>query len=164
MDTHGRVRRRRMLAATLLLTAVAVPAATADAKIKVSVLGWSTQAGATAAQVKNKQTITTCLDTGTGQRSLRVIFRGKGIAKNTKVGVGVWGGSPSAGFATEPTDAEVIKNAFKWPVGAKRSSTQPYGFSFAKGPFGPQDINGAWQAKIIVKKKVVVRGSVTVAC
>ena len=79
---------------------------------------------------------------GNGQRSLYVIYRGRGIVRRTKVGVGLWGGSPRAGFTTEPADAEVIAGAFRWPVAEKKTLIQPYGYSFAKGPFGPQDING----------------------
>jgi hypothetical protein len=155
--------RQCTIAAALLAAALLAPAA-AEAKIKVSVLGWTTQGGSYSPQVANDKTIDTCLDMGNGQRSLYVIYKGKGIPKNVKVGVGVWGGPPNAGFATEPTDADVIKNAFKWPVGEKKSLTQRYGFSFAKGPFGPQQINGTWNAKIIIKKKVVARATITVAC
>lgn len=151
------------IAAGLLAAGLLGPGA-AEAKIKVTVLGWTTQGGSTSPQVKNNATIDNCLDTGNGQRSLYVIYKGKGIKKNIKVGVGVWGGPPNAGFATEPTDADVSKNAFKWPVNEKKSLIQPYGYSFAKGPFGPQQINGVWNAKIIIKKKVVARGKVTVAC
>lgn len=165
MTTHGRsLRRRGTLAAALLTGTLVIPVTGAQAKVRVSVLGWTTQGGSTSPQVKNNATIEQCLDAGNGQRSLRVVFRGRGIAKRTKVGVGVWGGPPNAGFAAEPTDAEVIKNAFRWPVGETKTSIQPYGFSFAKGPFGPQQINGEWRVKIIVKQKVVARGKVTVAC
>ena len=152
------------LAATVLTAAALGPAAAAEAKIKVSVLGWTTQAGSSSPQVKSAETIKTCLDMGNGQRTLRVVYKGKGIKKNIKVGVGVWGGPPNAGFATEPTNADVMKAAFKWPVGEKKSLVQGYGFSFAKGPFGPQVINGVWNAKVVIKQKVVARGTVTVAC
>ena len=81
-----------------------------------------------------------------------------------KVGAGVWGGLPNAGFTTEPTNAEVMKGASKWPVNEKKSFTTRYGFSFAKGPFGPQQIDGVWNAKIVIKSKVVARGKVTVSC
>lgn len=164
MTTLRRARRHVALAAALLAAALVVPAATAQAKVRVSVLGWSTAPAASSPQVKNNGTIDECLDAGNGQRSIRVIFRGRGIAKRTKVGVGVWGGPPSAGFAAEPTDADVVKTAFRWPVGEKKTSIQPYGYSFAKGPFGPQQINGEWRVKITVKQKVVVRGKVTVSC
>jgi len=152
--------------ATLAAAAVALAftAAPADAKRSVKILGWSTQPIGTTPQVKDGGKIRQCMDTGNGQRSLYVIFRGKGIAKKTRVGAAVWGGPPQAGSSAEPADADVAKNAFKWPVGSKKSYTTRYGFSFAKGPFGPQDINGAWNAKILVKGKVVRRGSVTVAC
>jgi hypothetical protein len=155
---------RRWGTAVLAIAALAIPVATADAKPKVKVLGWTTQAGANAPQVKNKETIDTCLDDGYGQRTLHAVFTGKKIAKNTKVGVGVWGGPSTAGFSTEPSDADVMKSAFKWPVGPKESSVQSYGFSFAVGPFGPQDINGEWHVKILIKKKQVAKGQVTVAC
>ena len=153
----------------LLITAVTVagtalvPAA-ADAKQTVTIVGWTTAPIGDTPQVKNKKTIEQCLDTGNGQRSLYVIYRGKGIDKNRKVGAAVWGGPPNAGFTAEPSTADVTKAAFKWPVGPKRSFTTRYGFSFAKGPFGPQDINGVWNAKIVIKGKVVARATVTVAC
>jgi hypothetical protein len=156
---------RWIMAAVLAPAAVlAGPVAAAPAKIKVSVLGWTTQAGSTTPQVKNNATIDNCLDMGNGQRSLYVIYKGKGIKKNIKVGVGVWGGPPNAGFNTEPTDADVMKSAFKWPVNEKKSFTSRYGYSFAVGPFGPQQITGVWNAKILIKQKVVARGKVTVAC
>jgi hypothetical protein len=154
--------RQCSIAAALLAAALLAPAA-ADAKIKVSVLGWTTQALGTSPQVTNDKTIDTCMDMGNGQRSLYVVYKGKGIKKNIKVGVGVWGGPPSAGSAAEPTTAD-MKSAFKWPVNEKKSFTTRYGFSFAKGPFGPQQINGVWNAKIVIKSKVVARGKVTVAC
>lgn len=154
---------RRLVVPVLAAALLLVPAA-AHAKVRVSVLGWTTQAAGSTPQVKDKGTIDTCLDMGNGQRSLYVIYRGRGIARRTKVGVGVWGGPERTGFAAEPADADVIASAFRWPVAEKKTLIQPYGYSFAKGPFGPQQITGVWQAKIIVSKKVVARGSVTVAC
>jgi hypothetical protein len=154
----------RLMAAAVLGAGLLGPVAGAEAKVKVTVLGWTTQAGSTTPQVKNNGTIDTCLDMGNGQRSLYVVYKGKGIKKNIKVGVGVWGGPPNAGFQTEPTDADVMKLAFKWPVNEKKSFTSRYGYSFAVGPFGPQQITGVWNAKILIKKKVVARGKVTVAC
>jgi hypothetical protein len=143
---------------------LAFAAAPADAKVSVKIVGWTTQPASDTPQVKNGGTIRQCLDTGNGQRSLYVIYRGKGIAKKTRVGAAVWGGPPQAGSSAEPANADVAKAAFKWPVGSRKSYTTRYGFSFAKGPFGPQDINGAWNAKVLVKGKVARRGSVTVAC
>ncbi len=154
---------RRAAAWMLAVIALAIPA-TADAKPKLKVLGWTTQAGASAPQVRNKQTINQCLDMGTGQRTLDVIFGGKGIKKDTKVGVGVWGGPPAAGFSEEPTTASIKQNAFPWPVGPTENFQTAYGFSFAAGPFGPINIDGAWHAKILVKGKQVAKGRVTVAC
>ena len=156
--------RRLMLATTLVAVGVLAPVAGAEAKIKVSVLGWTTQALGTSPQAKNDATIDTCLDTGNGQRSLYVVYKGKGVKKGIKVGVGVWGGPPNAGFEAEPSNADVMKTASKWPVNEKKSFTTRYGFSFAKGPFGPQQINGVWNAKIVIKQKVVARGKVTIAC
>ncbi len=156
--------RMRCLAATVFAALLLGPAAGAQAKVKVTILGWTTQAGATSPQVKNGATITNCLDMGNGQRSLYVIYKGKGIKKQIKVGAGVWGGPPNAGFTTEPTNAEVMKGASKWPVNEKKSFTTRWGFSFAKGPFGPQQIDGVWNAKVVIKSKVVARGKVTVAC
>ena len=155
---------RIALAATLLAGALVLPATAAQAKVRVSILGWSTAPAASTPQVKSNGTIDQCLDAGNGQRSIRAIFRGRGIAKRTKVGVGLWGGPPSAGFAAEPTDADVLKTAFRWPVGETKTSIQPYGYSFAQGPLGPIRINGEGQVKILVKQKVVARGKVTIAC
>ena len=160
-----RIAHRTTAAASLVAAGLLLgPIAGAEAKIKVSVLGWTTQAGSTTPQVKNGKTIDNCLDMGNGQRSLYVIYKGKGIKKNIKVGVGVWGGPPNAGFTTEPTDGDVMKSAFKWPVNEKKSFVSQYGYSFAQGPFGPQQINGVWNAKILIKKKVVATGKVTIAC
>lgn len=154
---------KRFAAGMLAIAALAVPA-TADAKPQVKVLGWTTQAGSNSPQVRNKKTITQCLDMGTGQRTLHAVFSGKKISKNTKVGIGIWGGPPNAGFSEEPSDADVKKTAFKWPVDANESYAASYGFSFAAGPFGPINIDGDWHAKILVKGKQVAKGSVTVAC
>ncbi len=132
--------------------------------MSVGITGWSTAPLGTTPQVKNGKTIDNCLDTGNGQRSLYAIVKGKGIPKKTKVAIAVWGGPPNAGMTAEPADAEVAKTAFKWPVATKKSYTTQYGFSFANGPFGPQDINGLWNVKVLVKGKVVRRGNVTVAC
>jgi hypothetical protein len=164
MTISAVARRRLVPVAVLLAGALLLPPAAAQAKVRVSILGWTTQAASSSPQVRDGKTISSCLDMGNGQRSLYVIYRGRGIVRRTKVGVGLWGGSPRAGFTAEPPDAEVMANAFRWPVNEKKTLIRPYGYSFAKGPFGPQDISGQWQAKVIVGKKVVARGSVTVAC
>lgn len=155
---------RRWGPVLLAIAALAGPAAAAEAKPKVKVLGWTTQAGSSAPQVRNKRTIDQCLDSGLGQRTLHAIVTGKKIAKGTKVGIGIWGGPPSAGFSEEPTDAEVKKAAFKWPVDSSESYSTSYGFSFASGPFGPINIDGEWHAKVLLKGKQVAKGEVTVAC
>lgn len=152
--------RSALIAAALLVLA----AAPAEAKRSIKILGWTTQPVSTSPQAKNGGTIRQCLDTGNGQRSLYMIYRGKGIAKKTRVAAAVWGGPPQAGMTQEPANADVAKTSYKWPVGSKKSYTTTWGFSFAKGPFGPQDINGAWNAKVLVKGKVARRGNVTVAC
>lgn len=146
------------------LAAVGVAAPAAEAKVTMTVLGWTTAPIGDTPEVKNRKTITVCNDTGNGQRGLRVVYRGKGITKSTKVGIGLWGGPRNAGMSEEPSTATVMKSAFRWPVPPSKSFTQGYGFSFAKGPFGPIDINGEWNAKIVIKSKVVARGTVTVAC
>jgi hypothetical protein len=148
----------------LAIAALAIPATAAEAKPKVKVLGWTTQAGASAPQVRNKETIDQCLDMGTGQRTLNAIVTGKKIDKGTKVGIGIWGGPVNAGFSEEPSDATVKKSAFKWPVDSTEAYSTSYGFSFAAGPFGPINIDGEWHAKVLVKGKQVAKGSVTVAC
>jgi hypothetical protein len=158
------MRSRGTAAAVLAIVALAIPVAGADAKPQVKVLGWTTQAGSNSPQVRNKQTINQCLDMGTGQRTLDVVFSGKKIAKGTKVGVGVWGGPVNAGYSAEPTDADVKHNAFKWPVDETESYAATYGYSFAVGPFGPINIDGDWHAKILVKGKQVAKGLVTIAC
>lgn len=154
---------KRFAAGMLAVAVLAIPA-TADAKPKVKVLGWTTQAGSSAPQVRNKKTITQCLDMGTGQRTLNAIVTGKGISKGTKVGIGIWGGPVNAGFSEEPSDADVKKSGFKWPVDSTEGYSTSYGFSFAAGPFGPINIDGAWHAKVLVKGKQVAKGQVTVAC
>jgi len=155
---------RRYAAGTLAIAALLLSAATADAKPQMKVLGWTTQAGSNAPQVRNKQTINQCLDMGTGQRTLDVVFAGKKIKKGTKVGIGVWGGPPAAGFSEKPSDADIKHNAFPWPVDSFDSYGSAYGFSFAAGPFGPINIDGVWHARILVKGKQVAKGQVTVAC
>lgn len=157
---------RRRGTALLAIAALAIlgTASAAEAKPKVKVLGWTTQAGSSAPQVRNKQTINQCLDMSTGQRTLHAIVTGKKIAKGTKVGIGIWGGPPNAGFSAEPSDADVKRSAFKWPVGPTEAYSTSYGFSFAAGPFGPINIDGEWQAKVLVKGKQVAKGRVTVAC
>jgi hypothetical protein len=155
----------RAAVAAALVSLVLVPAA--DAKVSIGITGWTTQAIGTTPQVKNNKTIDQCFDTGNGQRSLFAIFKGKGISKGTKVSVAVWGGPPNGFMANEPADADVVKDkvaTFKWPVTTKKSYTSRYGFSFAKGPFGPENINGVWNVKVLVKGKVARRGKVTVAC
>lgn len=164
MTTSRRLPRTPIAVAASLLALACAPAGVAQAKVRVSVLGWTTAPIGTTPQVKNGGTIDQCLDMGNGQRSLYVIYRGRGIAKRTKVGVAIWGGPSRTGFTTEPTDADVIKGAFRWPASEKKTLIQQWGYSFAKGPFGPQQIDGAWQAKVLVKGKVVARGTVTVAC
>lgn len=73
------MRMTRPTLATALIAGAALlalgPSAAAQAKVKVTILGWSTQAAATTPQVKNNATITNCLDIGNGQRSLYVIHR-----------------------------------------------------------------------------------------
>lgn len=153
-----------VLAVAVLVVGLLGSAAGAQAKVKVTVLGWTMQPIGTSPQVKNGKTIDTCLEMGNGQRSLYAVYKGTGIKKGIKVGVAVWGGPSNAGLTTEPSNAEVMKRAGKWPVGEKKSFTTRYGFSFAKGPFGPQQIDGVWNAKVVIKSKVVARGKVTVAC
>jgi hypothetical protein len=154
--------RAAAVAAPLACLAVAAPVA--DAKVSVGITGWTTDPIGMTPQAKNGKTITQCLDTGNGQRNLYAIVKGKGIPKKTKVAIAVWGGPARTGMNIEPTDADTAKTAFKWPVATKKSYTTRYGFSFAKGPFGPQDTNGVWNVKVLVKGKVVRRGKVTVAC
>ena len=132
--------------------------------MSVGITGWTTQAAGSSPQVKNSKTIDQCLDTGNGQRSLYAIVKGKGIPKKDEGRDRRLGRPRNAGMDTEPADADVAKTAFKWPVATKKSYTTQYGFSFAMGPFGPQDINGVWNVKVLVKGKVVRRGKVTVAC
>ena len=155
---------RVAIATTCLLLLAAGPAQARKPKPSLAILGWTTEPIGTTPQVKNGGTIDTCVDTANGQRNLFAVYKGKGIPKKTKVGVAVWGGPSNAGMTEEPSDADVVKKAFGWPVGPKKSYTSRYGFSFAKGPFGPQNINGPWNAKITLKNKVVKRSTVTVAC
>lgn len=155
---------RRLASVVIAVAMLSVCAATADAKPKLKVIGWTTQAGTTAPQVRNKQTINQCLDMGTGQRTLDVIFGGKGIKKDAKVGVGVWGGPVDAGYSEKPTNAAIMQTAFAWPVGPTENFQTAFGYGIPAGPFGPTNIDGAWHAKILVKGKQVAKGRVTVAC
>ncbi|MGB2696110.1 MAG: hypothetical protein WBD55_13115 [Dehalococcoidia bacterium] len=162
---------------SLLVCALAlvVPsAATAKAKRpktpekpQVKILGFTTyvRVGIPAIQAKPGKTITQCYEGYNGQREVNVVWQGWGIPKGTKMGIALWGGPPSAGSPTEPSDADTMKNnGFKWSHKKSEKVQVPYGYTFAGGPFGPQQIDGDWFVKVLIKGKAVVRKKVTIAC
>ncbi len=150
-----------LAAATLPAAALAVP------RPQVRILGFTTytRIGIPQVQAKPGATIRECFTRGDGEREMNVVYSGRGISKGTKVGVALWG-PPRNGWApeAEPTVAEIMRSAFRWPVPAGRSKTLAWGYLFAKGPFGPAQIDGRWSASVVVAGRVVVRKSVTVAC
>jgi hypothetical protein len=168
------------LAATLApalavaLAATLAPAlATAKSKPKVprtpqvKIVGFSTypRLGIPPIQAKPGKTITACQDGYNGQREVNVVWQGWGIPKGTKMGIALWGGPYDTGMTAEPTDADTMKtNGFKWSHRKQDKVQSPYGFTFAGGPYGPQDIDGTWTAKVLIKGKVVARKQVTIAC
>ncbi len=155
--------RAALLAALISATA---PAA-ALARPQVRILGFTTftRIGIPEVQAKPGGTIRACFTRGDGEREISVVYSGRGIGKGTKVGVAFWG-PPRNGWApeAEPTIAETMRSAFRWPVPAGRSKTLAWGYLFAKGPFGPAQIDGGWTASVVVAGRVLARKSVTVAC
>ncbi len=163
-------------AASLALAAAALTAATAAAlpasaaalsRPRVRILGFTTftRIGIPELQARPGRTIRGCFTRTTGEREVNVVYSGRGIEKGTKVGVAIWG-PPRNGWApeAEPTDAETMRGAFRWPVPAGREKKLAWGYTFAKGPFGPAQIDGRWFAKVVVAGRAVVRKSVTIAC
>lgn len=135
---------------------------------QVRILGFTTfpRLGIPQIQAKPGRTITACYERGGGMREVNVVYSGRGIGKNTKVGVALWGASPrnAAGNSAEPPVADTMRSAFKWPVRASESKTLPWGYAFAEGPFGPVDIDDRWTASVVVAGRTIVRKSVTIAC
>jgi hypothetical protein len=158
---------RLLVVAAALVASTLAPTSPAPAKTpkpKLRILGFTTDPLSLTPQASNGETLSTCVESGSGQRTVRAIYKGKGIKKGRRVGVALWGPPQVTGITEEPTDADTQKDGFKWPVPAKRSYTGPYGMSFANGPFGPQQIDGVWNAKVVLKGKAVARASVTIAC
>lgn len=136
-------------------------------KPQVKILGFTTfvRLGIPAIQAKPGKTITDCYDGYNGQREVNFVWQGWGIAKGTKMGIALWGGPPSAGSPTEPTNADTMKNnGFKWSHKKAEKVQSPYGYTFAGGPFGPVNIDGDWTAKLLIDGKVVAKRKVTIAC
>lgn len=160
--------RAALLAALISAASAATPAAAlAVSRPQVRILGFTTftRIGIPEVQAKPGRTIRGCFTRSGGEREVNVVYSGRGIAKGTKVGVAIWG-PPRNGWApeAEPTDAETMRGAFRWPVPVGRSKTLAWGYAFAKGPFGPAQIDGVWSAKVVVAGRTAVRRSVTIAC
>lgn len=155
----------------LLPLALALPAGAVAASTTPSVksLGWTTapRLGDVSPQVKDKGKITACQASGNGQRDVNYVFKAR-LPRKAKIGIGLWvTGTSFQSIAPriEPSNAELMKTAGKW---GKKPDTKffqsAYGLTFAKGPFGPENINGNWFAKVVVDGKVLRRASVTIAC
>lgn len=158
--------------AAALAAALAPPAAAVRARARVpaspqvKVLGFTTfvRLGIPAVQARPGRTLTACYDGYNGQREVNVVWQGFGIPKGTKLGIALWGGGYNLGSSTEPSDADTMRSGFAWRYRRDQKVRQPYGFTFAGGPFGPQDIDGTWTVKILVRRRVAARREVTIAC
>ena len=132
----------------------------------VRILGFTTAPwiGGVAPQVGPGRKITTCLDSGQ-QRQIAVIFRTSGFPKTARVGVAVWGGNSGfqGTYEPKPTVSDVAKSAQPWSK-ASAAGGVAYGISFAAGPYGPTNIDGVWNALVVVEGKLRASAHVTVAC
>ncbi|HST40279.1 MAG TPA: hypothetical protein VLK58_12255 [Conexibacter sp.] len=151
-----------------LLALSALPAAAAAvSRPQVRILGFTTNAplGVPPVQGKPGTTVTECGLRGGGMRDLYVIYSGTGIAKGTKVGAALWGPPRNpAGVEVEPSVADTMRTAYRWPVRAEQTKRQVWGYGFAQGPFGPVSIDGRWTASVVVAGRTLVRKSITIAC
>jgi hypothetical protein len=158
-------------AAALLVAPAAASAkrARVPSRPQVKIVGFSTfpRVGVPPIQARPGRTLTACYDGYNGQREVNVVWQGFGIPKGTKMGLSLWGGSSSAGSQAEIPDADAMRRGsggFTWTHKKAEKVQVPYGYTFAGGPFGPVDIDGAWSVKILIAGRVVVRKQVTVAC
>jgi hypothetical protein len=150
----------------LVLPATALAASSTP---DVKNVGWTTaqRVGGVSAQAKDKGKITNCISGGGGQNEVNYIFKAR-LPRTAKIGIGLWvvGGSRSLPVSNvEPTNAEVAKTASKWGFKTPTKYVQQaFGNSFARGPFGPENVSGQWFAKVVVNGKLMRKSSVTITC
>jgi hypothetical protein len=157
-----------LFAATATIPALPGSAAsgtTAKPKPPVVVEGWTTYPRLQGVQVQAKagKTIKNCYTAGNNQREINVVWTGR-IKYGSKLAVAIWGGPSDGFFATEPTDASLKAGATKWTHKKQNPYRTAYGYTFAAGPYGAENIDGVWHAKFWVAGKIVKRVSVTVKC
>lgn len=157
--------------ATLLAPTVAASAkrVRVPSRPQVKIVGFSTftRVGIPQIQARAGRTITACYDGYNGQREVNVVWQGFGIPKGTKMGLAFWGGGYNLGSNVETSDADAMRRGtggFTWTHKKADKVQVPYGYSFAGGPFGPLNIDGAWTVKILIDGRVVVKKQVTIAC
>jgi hypothetical protein len=164
--------RLRSPLALSLLAVLALPSAAlakASSTPDVKNVGWTTaqRTSGVAAQAKDKGKITSCFAGGNGQNEVNYIFKAR-LPRTAKIGIGLWvvGGNRSlAASDVEPTNAEVAKTASKWGFKTPTKYVQQvFGNSFARGPFGPVQVDGQWFAKVVVNGKLMRKSSVTITC
>ena len=166
------LRARTLICAGALLAAGGAAAGDAGAGAAhaqvgaVRILGFTTApwVGGVAPQVGPGRKITTCLDAGQ-QRQIAVIFRTSGFPKTARVGVAVWGGNSGfqGTFEPKPAVAAVAHSARPWASAAAAGGAAS-GISYAAGPDGPTNIDGVWNAFVVVDGKLRASAQVTVAC
>jgi hypothetical protein len=167
MTSHPRLALAFAAAAALAVPAVASAAsARVPSRPQVRILGFSTfpRLGVPQIQARPGRVLSACYDGYNGQREVNVVWQGWGIPRGTRVGVALWGGPISGGFASEPSDADTMRAGFTWRRRKAEKVQTPYGYTFAGGPFGPQGIDGTWTAKVLLKGRVLARRQVTIAC
>lgn len=154
-----------LVAVAVLTTPPVASAATTGPR--VAILGFTTapRLGVPTVQAKPGKTITQCFTRPPDNRDFSFVWQAKGISRSSRVGVAIWGGPPSGGFAARPKIADVAKTATRWGKGPlTKVFRQVYGFSFGPTGFGPQRLDGPWSAMVVVNGKSAAFASVTVAC
>lgn len=151
MNGFGGALRRGTVVVIAMLTLAVVPAS-AGAKVKMSVKGWTTQGAGTSPDVKNKGKIKNCRTDGANNRRLRFIFKGSGIKKNATIGLTL----------SRAPDADP-DFPYPWPVGPSKTHQDAYGITFG-GALGPENIDGDWYATVWLGDKIIARGQVNVKC
>jgi len=134
---------------------------------KATILGFTSApwVGGVAPQTHSGGKITSCLDTGNGQRQIAVIVRVTGYPKSARIGVGLWGGNSGfqGTYEPQPTLKQIAKSAAPWTAASAVSGVGT-GISYANDGYGPVNIDGVWNASVVVDGKVRATGHVTVAC
>jgi hypothetical protein len=92
-------------------------------------------------------------------------LRTSGFPKTARVGAAVWGGNSGfqGTYEPKPTIAAVAKAAQPW-ANASAPGGAGFGISYAAGPDGPTNIDGVWNAFVVVDGKLRASAHVTVAC